>query len=364
MKKLKFILGGLVAVCLALILLIFIFVNQQGLEKASFKPDFKLAVIETTEQANKSTLSFYNQTMEKIATQEIKLGAMGSSFDLPRIYNGSMYIIPQGLGNKKDLTVILEYNLETGTYKTYDMQQPAMNSFAVNEQALYSANTINNQSIISWYDKGSGVVKTIVEPEIYISRIDLYDDTLYAFVMTKDNSGTKAYLYLIDTKSFEITDKIDISASGPGQNYSMRIGENIYFTNQYEISENSNIGSYDLSKFNINTKKITNIKLAEQYPFQIQVYQDKLLISHYNLVQNQGNKITIYDPKTNMQELVTLKNNLNQILIEKDQLYTRDGKYLNIYNINNGEFTLTKQIAIYTKSKSRTFYYVAGFFTK
>jgi len=51
---------------------------------------------------------------------------MGSPMDIPRIYDKYMYVVPQGIGNQKELTVILEYNMETGKYKTYDMKQHAI----------------------------------------------------------------------------------------------------------------------------------------------------------------------------------------------------------------------------------------------
>jgi len=362
MKKFKIALISLIV--LTFIVLLTLFLINLEKPKESFNKDYNLAVIETTEQVNKSSLTFYNAKLEKVGTQEIKLGSMGTSFNLPRVYNNNMYVIPQGIGNRKELTVVLEYNMETGESKTYDMKQPAMNSFAVNGKSIYSSNTLNNESIISWCDKSSGNVKTIKEKNIYIGRIDLYDDTLYAFVDRKDDIVSSSYLYLIDTKSFKITDKIDISKSGGGEQYSTKIGDDIYFTNQNEISNTSGQGSYNLTKFNIKNKTITDIKLKENYPFQIIIYKDKLIISHYDLVQIKGNKITIYAPKTGIQQVVTLENELSQIFIKDDKLYSMGREYLNVYSIDNTNFELLSKTDIYTKRKDRRFYYLSGFFTK
>lgn len=364
MTKFKSVVISMIALILLLVVIFLLFnmKKSKGKESESFNKDFNIAVIETTEQDNKSNLTFYNKNFENKGTQEINLGSMGSSFDLPRIYNNNMYVVPKGIGNKKDLTVVMEYNMENGKYETYDMKQPGINSFAVNDKSLYSANTLNNKSIISWYDKSSGNVKTISEEDIYIGRIDLYGDTLYAFGTIKNNDGKKCYLYIIDTKSFKVLDKIDISKSGSNQNYSIKVAGDIYFTSQYEISGTAVKGSYNLSKFNIKDKTISNIVLKEDYPFQIINYKDKLLISHYNLVQTQGNKITIYDPKTNEQQGVTLENNLSQIFIKDDKLYSRDGEYLYVYSINT--FKLLNKIDIYTRRGDKKFYFLSAFFTK
>lgn len=348
---------------IVLILLLLLFYENQSREKITSNNSFNIGVIETTEQDNKSSLTFYNKDLKKTKTQEIKLGSMGSSFDLPRMYDKNMYVVPKGIGNQKNLTVIMEYNIETSKYKTYDIKQPGINSFAVNDKSIYTANTLNNESIISWYDKHSENLKTITQKDIYIDSINLYGDTLYAFAMKKDNNGTKSYLYLIDTKSFKITNIIDISKSGKGQNYSTKIGNDIYFTNQNEISDNEQ-GSYNLSKINIKNKTVSNIRLKEKYPFQIINYKDKLIISHYDLVQMQGNKVTIYDPKTNDQQVVTIENNLCQIFIKDNKLYSRDREYLYVYSIDNATFKLTNKVNIYTKRKNRTFYYLSGFFIK
>ena len=82
------------------------------------------------------------------------------------------------------------------------------------------------------------------------------------------------------------------------------------------------------------------------------------------MVLNQGNKITIYDSKTNEQQVVTLENKLSQIFIKEDKLYSRDGEYLYVYSINNFTFKLLKKTDIYTKRGDKYFYYLSAFFTQ
>lgn len=339
----------------------FLFCIKQSKDIDNFKEDFHIAVIETTEQDNDSYITFYNKDLKKIGSQNIKMGSMGSYFDLPRIYGSNMYVIPKGIGSEKDLTVIMEYNLETGKYKTYNIGQPGMNSFAVNDNAIYTVNTLNYNSIISRYDIASGNLRTITIEQVYIGRLDLYDETLFAFGDIKEDDGLKSYLYLIDTKNFKMIDTIDISKCGTSQNYSTKIGDYIYFTSQTDTYDQ---GSDTLTKFNIKDKMISIIKLQELYPFQILNYRDKLIISHFNLVQAQGNIITMFDPITNEQKVLNLENNLAQILIKDDKLYSMDGDFLYVYSISDKDFKLLNRIDIHTMKKSSKYFYLAGFFTK
>ena len=362
MSKLKLAVVSMIVIILTGISIFFLIHSNKHKSEESFNNDFKLGVIETTEQDNESYITFYDEELNRGAVKEIKLGSMGSSFDLPKTFNKYMYVIPQGLGNKKDLTVIIEYNMETGEYKTYDIKQPCMNSFCVNEKSIYTVNTFNYNSIISWYDKSSENIKTISKEDVYIGRIDLYDDMLYAFGMLKDGDGLKSYLYLIDTSSFKITDTIDITESGISQEYSTKVGDDIYFTSQTEKADMAEQPSNILTKFNIKDKTITNIDLQEEYPFQIIKYKNKLIISHYDLVQGQGNKITIYNPKTGEQQGVTLENNLSQIFIEDDKIYSRDSDYLYVYAIKDTHFELINKVDIHTKKNSNNFFYLSGFF--
>ena len=354
----------LLVILIIVFIAIFLVVLLNFMGKKNFNKDFNIAVIETTEQINESLLTFYNKDLKRIGSQKIKLGSMGSSFDLPRTYGRNMYVIPKGIGNTKDLSVIMEYNMDTGNYKTYNIKQHNMNSFSVNDTSIYTVNTLNYNSIISCYNKNSGNIKTISIEKVYIERIDLYEDTLYAFGMIYDSKGIKSFLYLIDTKSFNIIDKIDISESGMSQFYSNKIGDNLYFTNQTEMSFSGEQPSKTITKFNIKDKTISNIQLKEEFPFQILSYKNKLIISNYDLVQLKGNKITIYDPTTNEQKVVTVENNLAQIFIKDDKLYSMDRDYLYVYSINDTDFKLTKKVDIHTKGESETFFYLAGFFVK
>jgi len=339
----------------------FMFFNQTKVEKVAkgFNKYFDMAVIETTGEANLSNLTFYNKELKKIGTQEIKLGSMGSPMDIPRIYDKYMYVVPQGIGNQKELTVILEFNMETGKYKTYDMKQNAIYSFAVNDKSIYSANYINGESIISWFDKSSAKVKTISKKTICICNLNLYEDTLYAFAIEKTNNGGKYYLYLIDTKIFMIKDTINIS--GGGQNYSTKIGDDLYFTNQTD--EHDQVSTM-LTKFNIKDKTILDINLKEKFPHQILNYKDKLIISHFDQTERKGNTITIYDPKTKKQQKVTLVSTLEQIFIKDDKLYSLGDDYLYVYSINNSTFKLLNKTDVRTKKGDKEYYYLSGLFAK
>lgn len=362
MKKTKLTALSLSALLIILLPVLFFNLTRQNETKAGFNKNFNIGVIETTEQDNESYITFYNEAFQKIQAKKIEMGSMGSPFDLPRVYGRNMYVIPKGIGALKDLTVLMEYNMDTGEYKTYDMKQPGLNSFSVDSRYVYTANTLNYTSKISRCDRNSGEIKAISIKDTYVSRIDLYGDRLYVFAALIGGSETEAYLYLIDTKDFKIMDKIDITKYGISQYYSARVGDSIYFTNQTELMDNNEQGTNNLCRFNIRDKTLSNIKLKESYPFQILEYKDKLIISHFDMVQARGRKITIYDPKSGNQQSATLDNDLNQILIRNDKLYSMDNDNMYVYSISGSEFKLINKVDVHTKRENDKKFYLAGFF--
>ncbi|SCL85986.1 hypothetical protein [Sporanaerobacter sp. PP17-6a] len=318
-----------------------------------------MGIIETTGQSNETYLTLLDQNLKIIKREKIELGSMGSPFDLPRIFNGSMYVVPKGLITK-DLTVVFEYGLSNGNTNTYDVKQHNINTFAVDENFLYTANTLNMSSIITKCNKSTNKLETLNINNVYISRLDAYDNTLYAFgEEMNDEPAHKSFLYLIDPVSLKINDIIDITECGTGQYYSLKINDKIYFTNQYDIDGNP---GYKLSVFDINNKKAENYELKSPFPYQIFEYNNKLLISHYDLVQNRGNDLTIFDPTDHLQKLTTFKNSIGQIYVFGNTLYSADLENLYVYNLEN--FKLEKTIDIYSKRNEKMFFYFSSFFIK
>ncbi|MDF2473421.1 MAG: hypothetical protein K0R21_1203 [Anaerocolumna sp.] len=325
-----------------------------------YNPEYFLAVIETTEQDNRSIIHYYNNELILVNTQILPYGTMGNLYYTPVIYNNVVYTIPQGLGNKKDAGIVLGMKLETGELEEYKIDQLAMNSLAVNNQFIYTSNTLNGISSISQYEISNGTVKQIDIEDVYISKLYVNAQILYAFGQTKgDNGKLITYLYTLD-QSLTILDKKDISDHGSGQYKTTLIGNELYFTSSTDSDDNP---SNKLSCMSLEGE-ITDIILNEQGPLEIIPYQDKILISHCNLAQARGNKLTILDMKNNTQQIIEFEHDLLQMQVKDNNLYVMDQDHLYIYIIEKDYFTLERQVKIKTTEGEDEYYYISGFFIK
>ncbi|QUI22555.1 hypothetical protein HZI73_09690 [Vallitalea pronyensis] len=323
-----------------------------------------LGVIETTGQHNKSKITFYSKTLVQQDTLELPFGSMGSYFDLPKVHDGYLYVVPRGIASIKDLTIILEVDLSDGKHKTYDMKQPQINSFCVDEDYVYSANTRNHQSLISQVSKADKVLRTLDMGKVFIGKIDCYQDKLCAFGFGDDAKGEmQSYLYIIDPIKLILEKTVDLTEEGQDQLGSLTVEDYLYFTNALKYDQTrGEIPSTTLSQFHMKEHRMTSIPLLSTYPFQILEHQDKLYISHYNLVQGEGSQLSIYDPILNTTEIYDFRHQLAQIAIHEETLYTIDGKKMYTYNIGDNSFKKVHEKEIYTMKDEKEYYYVSGFF--
>lgn len=332
-----------------------------------YDDNFFLGVIETTGQENKSFLTLYDGELNKKSSIEMDYGSMGSYFDLPKVFENSLYVIPKGLGNLKEMTSVLSFDLETGEHTLYDIGQPNMNSFCVDNSFIYTVNTLNGNSIISRFDKKTHSIEKLNLNKTFIGKLDIYNGFLYGFgFRDSDDLSMESSLYIIDPDTLSIVEEIDITKHGQDQLGSLLSGDTIYFTNSLKyVDGKGEVAANTLSELNINNNSITSIVLEESYPFQVLEYEGKLFISHFNLVSGEGNKLTIYDPLLNKTiTTISFEHNVAQIQIKDNNIYVSDGENLYSYKIADASLELVKVVDIYTKETEESYFYVSGFFIK
>ncbi len=336
-------------------------------ENVIYDDNFFLGVIETTGQENKSFLTFYDEELNKKSSIEMDYGSMGSYFDLPKVFENSLYVIPKGLGNLKEMTSVLKFDFKTGEHSLYDIGEPNMNSFCVDNNFIYTVNTLNGNSIISRFDKKTHSIEKLKLNKTFIGKLDIYNGILYGFgFRDTDDLGMESSLYIINPDTLSIVEEIDITKHGQDQLGSLLNGDTMYFTNSLKyVAGNGEVKAATLSELNINDNSITSIELEEYYPFQVLEYEGKLFISHFNLVLGEGNKLTIYDPLLN-ETITTLSfdHNVAQIEIKDNNIYISDGKDLYAYKIVDTSLELVKVVDISTKETEESYFYVSGFFIK
>lgn len=325
-----------------------------------FPDNYKLGIIETTGQDNKSVITYYDQELKKVYTQKLPFGTMGSIFYSPIIFDNKLYTIPQGMANEKDLKMVLEVDLSNGNAKEYSINQLAMNSLAVNSDYIFTCNTYNGTSYINRCEKQSKAVLEKDFADTYISKLELVGNKLLAFGTKREESLLASYLYFLDL-DLKVLKTINISRSGSSHYKTVLIGEKVYFSNPMDRYDQANTLISSVSTQNLN---VENIDLEQVYPSDIIPYNNYLIIAHCNLVSHEGNLITFYDTKKDSIETISLTHPILQMSRDLDNLYIMDQEKLYRYKINGTGLELTKEIPINTRKNSKVFYYVSGFFLK
>lgn len=321
--------------------------------------DIHLGIIQTTQNANLSYISFYDASLNFLSEKKIKYGDMGDDTRLPIVAGDSMYVVPLGLGNRKELKIALQFDRETWQYKKISIKQRGTLMFCEEKENLYTTNTFNNQGTITKCNTTTGALETWSMEGVIISSLKCYDGVLYAWGTKPENNADQPYLFIFETNPLKLDKKVSIQESGSCQYASLKKGDDIYFTNNYTAFQEreGNI----LSKYNIKTDQIENIPLKESSPYQIFEYNSKLYITHCDPLFHQGNKITIYDCQSGSQTLVTMENTLVQSELHGDLLYSRDDKSLYVYDINTLKLKKKKNIEI-TRKGSHMLFRIVGFF--
>ncbi|BCJ95961.1 hypothetical protein acsn021_35300 [Anaerocolumna cellulosilytica] len=325
-----------------------------------FAGDYKFGIIETTGQDNDSVITYYNQELQKVYTQELPFGSMGNIFYNPIIFEDKLYTIPQGLANEKDLKMVLELDLTNGDTKEYTIDQLAMNSLSANADYIFTCNTYNGNSYINRCHKQSQEVIEKAFIDIYISKLELAGDKLLAFGTKREENSLVSFLYLLDME-LNVLKTINISKSGSSHYKTALVGDVVYFSspmNQYD-QPGTLISA-------ISTKNLTvkDIDLKTAYPSDIIPYNEFLVIAHCNLVTFEGNQLTFYNTKKETMNTINLEHPILQMNIEGDDLYIMSQEKLYQYKISGKSLALTGEIHMLTKSNAEEYYYASGFFLR
>lgn len=340
-------------------LLVFISLILTSCIKSNYK-NYKYGVVKTTEQKDQSYILFYDDKLHELGKQSIKYGSMGDGFLLPIIYDNYMYIVPKGLGKTKEHTFVMEYNLDNGEVNKYNTGLQNMNGISITEDSVYGVNTMNSYTNIVKCDKETKrIIKTELEG-VYIGYLKTYGNIIYAFGEELKSGNRKICLYLFDSKNLDLLDKIDITSIGFGQESTLIKNNKLYFNTQYEVGGFEDKIANKLSEYDIDSGEIKTYELKEDFPFQIMEFGDKLLITHFDPVRVEGNKISIFDLKTGNSEMIELEHDIWQLEKDGNNFVVLGNDCLYIYD-SSFKLINSTEIAV---NDGHLYYYLSGFFIK
>ena len=294
---------------------------------------YAVGVVRTSGSENNSSILYLDGNLQQTGVTHYPYATMGQTFYSPIIYEQSLYIVPQGQANKKDEKVILQQDLETFELQHYSLDQIAIYGLSVDSSAIYAVNNINGQSFVSRIDKADRTVKTAVYDDIYVSAAYVYRDTLYAFSSQSTPSGMKGILHCLDPITLKELKRIDISAFGCDV-YSVAGADNILYFAPMMTPQGA--FSQVVCAYNITSEEIRAVTFSDEV-FHILKADDKLYVTHGNLVTCEGTNLSVYEMGTNHFRTYDLGMWPQQITIHGDDLYVMSMDSVAKFNIQTME---------------------------
>ncbi len=315
--------------------------------------NYTVGVVCTSGSENNSSILYFDENLNQTGVTYYPYATMGESFYSPIVYEQSLYIVPQGQANRKDEKVILQQDLETFEIQNYSLEQIAIYGLSVDTSAIYAVNNINRQSFVSRIDRTDRTVKTAAFDDLYISIVYSYQDRLYAFSSQSTPSGMKGALHCLDPITLKELQRIDISEFGSDVYSVTGIGNILYFSPMVTSQDAFN---QVVCAYNISTEEINTIKFSDDV-FHILNVDDKLYVTHGNLVTGEGTDLSTYEIATEKVSTYDLGIWPQQIAIHDSNLYVMGMDSVAKFNVQ----TMEKQNEVSIPLEDG--YYLSGIFS-
>lgn len=180
--------GGLVLFLLGLFLII-------GW-RASYEPENRMiGLVSTAGNKNKSIIDWYDWDLNFLGRERLAYASLGSNFYSPDFWDGTAYLNPQGIFNKKDSKKVLSIGRDGN--KEYRVENLAVNDLAVDGDYIYMVNTINGVSHLERVTEEDGQ-RTEIQISDYVSSIYRAGDFIVAALETYQSSQLNTSINFYD----------------------------------------------------------------------------------------------------------------------------------------------------------------------
>lgn len=348
MKKLK-----LLAVA---VLCMICFCSCKGKEKdEGYTKDFQAAVVVTSGNTDQSEILFYGHKLKKISKELIPYGNIASAFDPPVSDQGKVYMIPRGVPFQNEREEIIEFNERTHHIRTYEIGKPGLFAFDVSPNYIFTTNTLNGVSTLSRCDKKSEELKVRSTKKCSLSFVHYWKGAIYATANQDTKKGIVNYLLKFDEKTLRQKWKKEIPFSGDPC---------FFYSDQNNLYLSSGGEEKRMLRMDGKTERLNFIRLKESYPQQIIPYKGRLLVTHCDLTEGNGSKITIFNPQTGESELKELSHNVIQCQVKNENIFILSNESLCRFEYNGTDFVKQEETKISVPKKRGINYYISGFFVK
>lgn len=307
--------------------------------------EFRVAVVETTSNKEKSKITYYDWELKEMDSFKYKYAEFGTHFSKPQYNKDQVYIVPKGLMKRHDTKKIVSIEKKTGKATEYPIDKGNIQCTAANEKYVYAGSNINFISYLSQYDKNKKIENVVSLEGEYLGLIALYNDLVFAFV--EDASPDMPIESRLDVynEKLEKINSIDLTEHGCSHTKYLIKNDKLIFSNAY--TKNTTPGS-SISILDLNTFEIVKIELDEEYPSDIidasGAFEDNIVIAHTSEVLLEGTKLTLFNLKDNSKKIIDIKKPIMSIdIIDSLLIVLTKEDELCIYGIKDN-FILTNSI--------------------
>lgn len=298
--------------------------------------DYFLAIVSVKGEYN-ADVNFYDKELNNIKKLELKSKGMLSNYNMTAEEDKDFYYLLDNttkFGLKKDILRIRKSDFkqdtfDIGIYPDY---------FYVGDKYIYAMRSLRNSCELVSYDKNSQkqIKKDTIYHDIPKTMFE-YKKDLHYFTNEKSKINI---LKLGNTTPIAQVVLQENEASLDREIVSSYVrGDNLYILSRaFSNTDMKPIDSYTITKYNLNSGKIKNMKLKDdkfKYTFgNILYFHNKLILQEdTNLGSNQNNKHLVYlDLELDKLNKIEIDEYPSAIKAYHDQLITVDDNNLTIYN--------------------------------
>lgn len=304
----------------------------------------KFGVVETTGSKYLSHIHYYDEDLNVMHKEKLKYASLGNGFNRPVYFEDEIYLIPQGIFNKKDSEKVISISKKDLSITQYKVPNIALMDVGVTNDYLFTNSNLNYVTHLSKVDRKTGVFsEKAIDSALFSSMISV-DEKLFLFGnLNREAKGT--YLYVMDSQ-FNILKTIDISDVGVGAYKYVVIKKDLYVSIPWSIDDKE---VNRLLKINIDNYEIEVINLDINYPDSLINYKDRLLVVSNDIIMGIGSKVLAIDLNSGKNEVFYLNMNLPYVDLYKGYLVASDGDKIALFDIDNS-FKMIKEVLIDKKA--------------
>ena len=311
-----------------------------------------IGLVVTTAQAYDSKILWFDADLENNQIQKLHYAMLGSHFAQPIVKNGKIFLIPQGLDDRKDTRKVISIDKNDLAIQEYPFSNIALNFTECIGENVYAINTRNGVSTLERYHTLSQQSQKFEREGEVFNQITAASDKLFCFSMRYDPDNPDRFLTTlrIFTPDLQMEKEIDLSEYGMTSGKALDDQEYLYVTVSHDSYDNS-IGR--ILKINKSTYEIQKFDSEEGNVFDIFRAGDRFIFTHYDPVVNEGGRISIWDGKDS-EKIVDLGTPLTLTGISGKHFVVANDNGIRLYSMDN--FQLLKEQKIELDSRKYKFY--------